>query len=156
MSKQVKHYFTQTPITQQLLITIGQTTHHITTRLTIWSAGYQVKNIQKLETEKAVKQGADFIGEFFVFSVAGALVVWEYDKSKKKELKKDQKVQSQIENVKIELQRKMNTLETKIGEMEALLQQMNDNVLEINNSNPRNGIPQNVENDRRKRKGWLW
>lgn len=62
MSKQVKHSFTKNPYTQQLLISIGQVTHNMTTRMQIWSAGYKVKSIQSLETENAIKQGADFIG----------------------------------------------------------------------------------------------
>lgn len=149
MSKQVKHYFTQTPLTQNLLIIIGQTTHQITTRMTIWSAGYKVKNIQSLEKDKAVKQGADFIGEFFVFGVAGALVVWEYDKSKKKEVTKDQKVQRQIESVKIDMEIKIETLENKIDELEKLMRLIHDSLEEERQQEEWRRL-------QNRRKGWLW
>ena len=50
-------------MTKNILIGIGQITHRATTRMTIWSAGYKVRNIQPLEMEKALSQGADFVGE---------------------------------------------------------------------------------------------
>ena len=80
MSKQVKHSFSQSKLGKQILTSVGQTTHSVTTRMTIMSAGYKVRSIQPLDQEAALKQGADLIGEAFLFSVAGALVVWEYDK----------------------------------------------------------------------------
>ena len=47
-------------------------------------------------------------------------------------MKHDQKVQCQIENIKIELQEKTNVLERKIGEIETLLEEMNQNLIEMN------------------------
>jgi hypothetical protein len=80
MAKRVKHNFSRSSIGKNILISVGQTTHALTTRMTILSAGYKVRSIQALEKEAALKQGAELIGEGFIFSVAGALVVWEYDK----------------------------------------------------------------------------
>ena len=63
MAKQVKHTFKQSEFTQNILIGVGQTFHIVSTRMTIWSAGYKVRSIQALETEAAISQGADLIGE---------------------------------------------------------------------------------------------
>mmetsp|Transcript_6577 Transcript_6577/g.9612 ORF Transcript_6577/g.9612 Transcript_6577/m.9612 type:complete len:165 (+) Transcript_6577:84-578(+) len=89
MAKRVKHTFKQSQLTQNILISVGQTSHVITTRMTIWSAGYKVRSIQALDNEKALSQGADFIGEAFIFGVGGGIVIWEYNKSKEKENKKE-------------------------------------------------------------------
>eukprot|EP01083_Nonionella_stella_P084836 234907_1 len=89
MAKRVKHTFKQSQLTQNILILVGQTSHVITTRMTIWSAGYKVRSIQALDKEKALSQGADFIGEAFIFGVGGGIVIWEYNKSKEKENKKE-------------------------------------------------------------------
>lgn len=89
MAKRVKHTFKQSQLTQNILISVGQASHVITTRMTIWSAGYKVRSIQALDNEKALSQGADFIGEAFIFGVGGGIVIWEYNKSKEKENKKE-------------------------------------------------------------------
>ena len=80
MSKRVKHNFSRSNVGKNILINVGQTTHALTTRMTILSAGYKVRSIQSLDKEAALAQGAELIGEAFLFSVAGALVIWEYDK----------------------------------------------------------------------------
>eukprot|EP00566_Odontella_aurita_P017452 CAMPEP_0113588578 /NCGR_PEP_ID=MMETSP0015_2-20120614/35595_1 /TAXON_ID=2838 /ORGANISM="Odontella" /LENGTH=273 /DNA_ID=CAMNT_0000494471 /DNA_START=66 /DNA_END=888 /DNA_ORIENTATION=- /assembly_acc=CAM_ASM_000160 len=53
LAKRIKHDFSRFPVTQTLLIRVGQTTHALTSRLTIWSAGYKVRSITPLEQEKA-------------------------------------------------------------------------------------------------------
>lgn len=63
MSKRVKSSFKQYAFTKNILIGVGQMTHVANSRMTIWSAGYKVRNIQALEKEAALSQGADFIGE---------------------------------------------------------------------------------------------
>eukprot|EP00558_Chaetoceros_sp_UNC1202_P011790 CAMPEP_0197253774 /NCGR_PEP_ID=MMETSP1429-20130617/66264_1 /TAXON_ID=49237 /ORGANISM="Chaetoceros sp., Strain UNC1202" /LENGTH=138 /DNA_ID=CAMNT_0042716565 /DNA_START=93 /DNA_END=506 /DNA_ORIENTATION=+ len=82
-------------MTRSLLVGIGQSTHSITTRMTIWSAGYKVRKIQPLEKEAALSQGADFIGESFIFGVGSGLVVWEYNRSKLKDAKKEAKLKDE-------------------------------------------------------------
>jgi hypothetical protein len=159
MSKQVKHYFTKSTLTNNLLITIGQTTNNITTRMQIWSAGYKVQNIKKLDKEAAVKQGAELVGEFFIFSVAGALVVWEYDKSKKKEKKKDNNVQQNIIDVRNDLNNRLDGLEKKLGDLEESILLMNNS---LNSKNSEVQVQQqstsdfdmNIQNKRRR--GWFW
>jgi len=156
MSKRVKHYFMQSQVGQEVLVVIGQTTHNVTTRMQIWSAGYKVKNIQQLEPEKAISQGAEFIGEFFIFSVAGSLVVWEYDKSKKKEVKKDLGVQNQIVDVRNSLDERLDALEKKLDRLEKSLVVLNESI--NSNNEAQEQQQQVVENINvvKSRRGWFW
>jgi hypothetical protein len=63
MAKRVKNSFKKYDFSRNILIGVGQLTHSVTTRMTIWSAGYKVRSVQALEKEAALSQGADFIGE---------------------------------------------------------------------------------------------
>ncbi len=153
MSKQVKHYFTKSPIGQQFLTVLGQTTHNVTTRLTIWSAGYRVKKIQALEPEKALSQGAELVGEAFVFGVAGSLVVWEYDKSKQKEAKKDLGVQNQIVDVRNSLDGRLNEFEKQLDRLENSLAALSQNV---NCNTEAKGQQQEHGDMKTRRRWWFW
>jgi uncharacterized Rmd1/YagE family protein len=151
MSKRVQHYFTQYQSTKQVLITIGQTTHNITTRMQIWSAGFKVKSIPELEKEVAMKQGSEFIGEFFIFSVAGSLVVWEYDKSKKKEVKKEEDMNRKIVDIKDGIEKRVDCLQVKIEKLEETIAMINNNIKHQNL-----GIQHDNGAVFKRRRGWLW
>ena len=58
--------------------------------MTIRSEEYKVRSIKPLEKEAALSAGADFIGEAFIFGVGGAIVVWEYNRSKEKDRCKEE------------------------------------------------------------------
>lgn len=90
MAKRVKTSFKQYELSKAMLVSIGQFTHITTTRMTIWSEGYKVRSIKPLEKEAALSAGADFIGEAFIFGVGGAIVVWEYNRSKEKDRCKEE------------------------------------------------------------------
>ena len=81
LSKRIKTQFSRNNTTKAILVGIGQTSHSVTSRMQIWSAGYRVKKISPLEPDKALKDGAEFVGESFIFFVSGYLVVWEYRRS---------------------------------------------------------------------------
>ena len=133
--------------------------------MTILSAGYKVKHIPALETEKALVQGAEFIGEFFLFSVAGIIVVWEYDKSKMKEKKKDERLQEQIRTVgldlKVELDCRLDELEVKLDKLEQIIASLNNNT-NMDDSKGKgkgkgnsNSYSDRTENKKQRRR-WLW
>lgn len=121
MAKRIKHDFSRFPITRRLLVNVGQTTHTVTSRLTIWSAGYKVRSITPLESEKAISKGADFLGEAIVFSVGGGVVVWEYNLSKSKEKEKEKKRLREMDNDRERLQAKLNTLDTRLAALEKVM-----------------------------------
>lgn len=125
--------------------------------MTIWSAGYKVRSIPELESDAAMKQGADFIGEFFIFSVAGGLVVWEYDKSKKKELKKDEDAKQRILDVRLDVDKKLDKLQEKIDKLDEAIAIMNNNSMNNDNSQIQQQLVKAVDDQTTKqRRGWFW
>jgi len=108
LSKRIKHDFSRSTTTQGMLIGIGQMTHSITTRLTVWSAGYKVTSIKPLESDEALKRGAEFLGESIVFLTAGGVIIWEYSSTKAKEKIKEETRHKVLQNVKANTQSILN------------------------------------------------
>ena len=121
LSKRIKHEFSRYQLTQKILINIGQTSHTITSRLTIWSAGYKVRSITPLEPEKAMKQGAELVGEVFVFTVSGGIVIWEYNRSREKEQAKQRKIREEARQQREALQAKLNSLDKRLTAVEDVM-----------------------------------
>eukprot|EP00546_Thalassionema_frauenfeldii_P019384 CAMPEP_0178907832 /NCGR_PEP_ID=MMETSP0786-20121207/7589_1 /TAXON_ID=186022 /ORGANISM="Thalassionema frauenfeldii, Strain CCMP 1798" /LENGTH=153 /DNA_ID=CAMNT_0020579673 /DNA_START=55 /DNA_END=513 /DNA_ORIENTATION=+ len=90
LSKHVKHQFAKNEYTQGFLVGIGQGTHQVTSRLTMWSSGYKVRSIHPLEEKDAMKNGAEFVGEAFVLSVATGVAIWEYNRSSESNRRKEE------------------------------------------------------------------
>ncbi len=151
MAKRVKSTFQQSAITKSMLVTLGQASHIVTTRMTIWSAGYKVRSIQPLDADKALSQGADLIGEAFIFGVGGAIVVWEYNKSKEKERHKEEKatLYKQMQ------EEQLNSLETKLYALEKTVETNQIQLLQILEEQRLNTLT--VDESYIKRKsGWFW
>lgn len=144
MAKRVKTTFKQYEFSKALLVSTGQFTNRITTRMTIWSEGYKVRSIKPLEKEAAISAGADFIGEAFIFSVGGSLVVWEYNKSKDKDRVKEEKnvnrERLQEERL-VDLHSRMESLEQSVNGMIQMERERHVGLFE----------PEIT-----KRRGWLW
>lgn len=56
--------------------------------------------VQPLKEERAIEVGAELIGEAFIFSVAAVFVLYEYNKSVKKEERKEQARKKDLEDMK--------------------------------------------------------
>lgn len=118
MAKQIKHQATKYDTSRSALITVGQTTHAITTRMTIWSSGYKVRSISQLEDEKALSRGADLLSEFIVFGVAAAVTTYEYLKSSESNRKKEESRLQKIRDDATILQAKLNSLDKRLVALE--------------------------------------
>jgi optic atrophy 3 protein len=129
LSKQIQHEFSRFDATKQFLVSIGQTTHQITSRMTIWSSGYRVKNIKPLETEKALKDGAEFVGESFIFMVSFGLLLWEYNRSHQSDKAKQEKKRQQIKAEQALLKAKLHTLDIRLKAVEDAIKEQNDSLL---------------------------
>ena len=55
MSKSIKNRLGRYDAAKSLLVNIGQTNNTVTSYMTIWASGYQVKSIKPIEEEKAVR-----------------------------------------------------------------------------------------------------
>ena len=118
LSKRIKHEFSRSGVTKNLLIGIGQTSHQVTSRMTIWSAGYTVRSITPLEKEKALSMGADFVGEFFILLVSGSTVVFEYNRSAEKTRRKEEKMRRVAAEERTALQKKLKALDVRVKALE--------------------------------------
>jgi hypothetical protein len=134
-----------------MLIGIGQMTHSITTRLTVWSAGYKITSIKPLENDEALKRGAEFLGESIVFLTAGGVIIWEYSSSKAKEKIKEDKRHEVLQQERDELQHKLHVLDVRLHALEKVVKANTQSILnfgeryiepeevKINISTPRKG-----------------
>lgn len=166
MAKRVKHTFQQNAVTKNMLIGLGQASHIVTTRMTIWSAGYKVRSIQPLETDKALTQGADLIGEAFIFTVGGGLIIWEYNKSKEKDRLKEEKAKLNAQMQKDELcnlKARMDVLEEAMKKNQIqLLQALEEQKLSLGQGQGQGHDDNNREVSElklsgvRRRSGWFW
>ncbi|XP_006647204.1 OPA3-like protein [Oryza brachyantha] len=86
------------PQFRQLIINLAQANHRISTNIQrrIYGHSTQVE-IRPLNEEKAVQAAADLIGELFVFSVAGAAVIFEVQRSARSEARKEEARRNEIE-----------------------------------------------------------
>lgn len=69
---------------RQGCIRIAQTVHKTDIRLRMSLLGEKKIKIRPLNDKKAVENGANFLSEFFIFSVAGSLILYESFRSRKK------------------------------------------------------------------------
>jgi hypothetical protein len=114
-----------------MLIGIGQTSHSITSRLTIWSAGYKVRSITPLEKDKALSTGAEFIGESFILMVSGGWIVWEYNRGKDKDRAKEEALQAKTKKDRDALQAKLNTLDIRVKALELVVKTNSRSILNM-------------------------
>jgi len=120
-SKWVKHEFSRHRATRSLLVSLGQMTHTLSSRMKIWSEGYKVRSIAPIDKNDALGKGADLVGESFIFIVAGGLVVWEYEKGKEKERVKEKKKFAKVKAASDELQRKLVALDSRLMALEEVV-----------------------------------
>jgi hypothetical protein len=129
LSKRIKHEFSRYRATKQMLVGIGQTSHTITSRMQIWSAGYKVRSIKPLEEEQALKNGAEFVGEGFIFMVSGGLLVLEYNRTQDSARSK---LETQKEKIKAEnasLNAKLHALDLRLKAVEDVVKVNSKSIL---------------------------
>jgi optic atrophy 3 protein len=131
LSKQIKIQFSQYPIGQRILEGVGQGMHNVTSRLTIWSSGYRVRSITPLEQNEAIKQGADFVGEFFVVTVSAGLLIWEYNRSNESAKAKEMAKQAVAQAERDALQQKLITLDVRLKALEEVVKANQASILHM-------------------------
>lgn len=142
LSKRIKHEFSRYPFSQRILISIGQSAHQLTSRMTIWSSGYKVRSISHLEDEKAMATGAEFVGEGFVLLVSGSIVVYEYNRSNQSAADKDREKQEKAKAERDALNASLKALDIRLQRLEKVVQ-ANSQQIAMTNSTPEipNGKP---------------
>jgi hypothetical protein len=129
LSKRIKHEFSRFPLGQRVLVGIGQTSHQVTSRLTIWSSGYKVRSVKPLEEEKAMKTGAEFVGEGFILSVSIASLLWEYNRGKEKDRVKEEKRRALAKAERDALAAQLRALDARLEALENVVKADSESLL---------------------------
>ncbi|PWA93305.1 OPA3-like protein [Artemisia annua] len=102
----------------------AQANHRLTTNIQRRIYGHATDaEIRPLNEERAVQVAGDLIGELFVFTVAGAVVVFEVQRSARSEAKKEEIRKREIEVMRQrdeDLAKEVELLKQKINEVEKL------------------------------------
>ncbi|KAF3677816.1 putative GTP-binding protein TypA/BipA -like protein [Capsicum annuum] len=110
------------PRFRTFIINIAQANHRLTTKLQRRIYGHATDvAIRPLNEDKAVQAAADLLGELFVFSVAGAAVIFEVQRSSRSEARKEEVRRQELEAMKQrdeELNREIEFLKNRIDELE--------------------------------------
>jgi len=112
------------PKFRQLIINLAQANHRISTNIQRRVYGHATNvEIRPLNEEKAAQAAADLIGELFVFSVAGAAVIFEVQRSARSEARKEEARKNEIEAIRQkedQLAEEILTMKQKLSELERL------------------------------------
>lgn len=112
------------PRFRQLIINMAQANHQITTKMQRRIYGHATDvEIRPLNEEKAVQAAVDLIGELFVFSVAGVLLIFEVQRSARSEARKEELRKQELEAVKQKnenLAEELELLKHRIQELEQM------------------------------------
>ncbi|KAL3333024.1 hypothetical protein AABB24_033209 [Solanum stoloniferum] len=110
------------PRFRNFIINIAQVNHRLSTKLQRRIYGHATDvAIRPLNEDKAVQAAADLLGEVFVFSVAGAAVIFEVQRSSRSEARKEEARRKELEALKQrddELSRELEFLKNRIDELE--------------------------------------
>jgi optic atrophy 3 protein len=131
LSKQIKHWSAEKNFSKRVLIGIGQSSHSITSRMTIWSAGYKVKHITPLEEEKALSTGAEFVSEAFVLFVSAGAVIFEYNRTNEKTRQKEEGLRRKADQERSSLQAKLRALDVRVKALEEVVEKNNNTILSL-------------------------
>ncbi|RDX86474.1 hypothetical protein CR513_32185, partial [Mucuna pruriens] len=112
------------PRFRQLIINMAQANHQITTKMQRRIYGHATDvEIRPLNEEKAVQAAVDLIGELFVFSVAGVLLIFEVQRNARSEARKEELRKQELEAVKQKnenLGEEVELLKQRIQELEQM------------------------------------
>lgn len=106
------------------IISFAQANHRLTTTIQRRIYGHATDvEIRPLNEEKAVQAAGDLISEVFVFTVAGAALVFEVQRSSRSEAKKEELRRQEMEVMKQrdeDLAKEVECLKQKLQELEQL------------------------------------
>ncbi|GLT29527.1 hypothetical protein SLA2020_043870 [Shorea laevis] len=124
LASRLKHQAAVHPRFREFIISIAQANHQISTKMQRRIYGHATDvEIRPLDETKAVQAAVDLIGELFVFSVAGAALIFEVQRSARSEARKEEMRRQELEAMRQrdeELRNEVELLRHKIEELEQL------------------------------------
>ncbi|CAL1389399.1 unnamed protein product [Linum trigynum] len=113
------------PKFRQFIINMAQANHRFTTNIQRRIYGHATDvAIRPLNEQKAIQAAADLLGELFVFSVAGAAIIFEVQRSARSEARKEEAQKLKLEEMKQrdeDLAREVEFLKRRHQELEQLV-----------------------------------
>ncbi|CAL1410288.1 unnamed protein product [Linum trigynum] len=124
LASKLKQQAAYHPKFRQIIVSMAQFNHRISTRMQrrIYSHATEAE-IRPLNEEKAVQAAVDLIGELFVFTVAGVVVIFEVQRSAKSEARKEAARLQVLEAMRQrdeDLAKEVESLKRKMDEIEQL------------------------------------
>lgn len=111
---------------RQFIVGIAQANHRLTTTVQRRIYGHATDvEIRPLNEEKAVQAAADLFGELFIFAVAGAAVIFEWQRSSRSEARKEEARRQELEAIRQreeDLSKEIELVKLKLAELEKLSQ----------------------------------
>ncbi|KAK4743721.1 hypothetical protein SAY87_010033 [Trapa incisa] len=112
------------PRFRQFIVSFAQSNHRMTTTMQRRLYGHATDvEIRPLNEEKAVQAAVDLIGEIFIFTVAGVLLIFEVQRSARSEAKKEERRRAEMEEMRQrdeDLAKEVEILRNKLEELEQL------------------------------------
>lgn len=125
LASRLKQQATHHPRFREIIINFAQANHRFQVNLQrrIYSHATNV-DIRPLNEEKAVQAASDFLGEAFIFSVGGAVVIFEVQRSARSEARKEEARKQELEDLRkrdeiVAVQ--LDTIRERVDELERTL-----------------------------------
>ena len=111
VSKSLRGSAINHPIVSTSLAKVGQASHQVTARLSVWSKGYSVRSLGSLPQDEAMERGADIFAESVVVGVAVSVLVVEYQlQASRAEVKRRRELEA-LEEKDVEMATEIRVLE---------------------------------------------
>lgn len=122
IASRIKAQAAHHPRFRTLIVNFAQTNHKFSTQLQRRIYGHATNvAIRPLDEEKAVQAATDLLGEVFIFSVGGAAVIFEVQRSSRSEARKEEARKQELEALRQredELARELVLLKQRVNELE--------------------------------------
>lgn len=122
LSKRIQHQLSRSPTGERVLVHIGRSFHNITSRMTIWGAGYKVRSITPISDTKAAKEGAELVGESVVFVVSGGWLWYEYQNATRRARAKEAASRARAKAERDELRTRLHAVDVRLLALETALE----------------------------------
>ncbi|CAM9499327.1 unnamed protein product [Discosporangium mesarthrocarpum] len=78
IANRIKSEASRHPTLRRGLEWMGQSSHQLSSKLSINAAGHTATKIKPLDEAAAVARGGTYVAEGFIYAVGGGLVIWDY------------------------------------------------------------------------------
>ncbi|CAM6112499.1 unnamed protein product [Calypogeia fissa] len=100
LASRLKSQAASYPRFRELIVNFAQANHKFQVNLQRRIYGHATNvEIKPLNEEKAVQAASDFLGEFFIFSIGGAVVIFEVQRSARSEARKEEARKAEVEGL---------------------------------------------------------